>query len=210
MKEEKVERRIIQSEYQDLKINCTLLENPDSRGLCVLFPGKGYTVDKPLLYYATRLAMQKGYNLLILSYGEFSLNERTRHAMGNLVSGVVDEVLTGEDRSGDLVFLGKSVGALFASDAAQRQNQPVRCVYLTPIDQMVDTMALQIGIINFMAFTGSEDHLLDHEKALETLGEAASRLKVYPGADHSLNAGTISESVRILSDVLEEIGRFIE
>lgn len=205
---EVTERRIIKSEAQaDIQLNCTLLENPDARGLCVLFPGKGYTVDKPLLYYSTRLAMQKGYNLLLLSYGEFSFNEATRHAMKNLIRGVIEEVRSEEAHQGDLVFIAKSIGALFASDAARiMADAPRRSVYLTPIDQMMDNLA---GT-DFLAFTGSEDHLLDHERALAVLGDAASRLRIYPGADHSLNAGGINESVRILQEVLGLIGDFIE
>ncbi len=208
MKEERTERRIIKSEHQDVQLNCTLLENPDSRGLCVLFPGKGYTVDKPLLYYSIRLAMAKGYNLLILSYGEFSLNDSTRHSMKYLIKGVVDQVREEEAHQGDLVFIAKSVGALFASDTAiaMAKDQAPRCVYLTPIDQMVGNMAQT----DFIAFTGSEDHLLDHERALMDLGEAQSRMKVYPGADHSLNAPVIHESIRILAEVLDDIGRFID
>ena len=147
---ETMERRIIKSEAQgEIQLNCTLLENPDARGLCVLFPGKGYTVDKPLLYYSTRLAMQKGYNLLLLSYGEFTLNDTTRHAMKNLIRGVIDEVRAEEAYQGDLVFIAKSVGALFASDTARiLEDTPRRSVYLTPIDQMMDNLA---GM-DFLAF----------------------------------------------------------
>lgn len=207
MKEEKTERRLIQSEEQDIKLNCTLLENPGARGLCVIFPGKGYTVDKPLLYYSTRLAMASGYNLLLLSYGEFTLSERTRLTMKDLILGVIEQVMEEESFKGDLIFISKSVGALFASDTAisLENHRPVRCAYLTPIDQMVPNMART----DFISFTGTEDHLLDHEKTLAELGEASGRLHVYEGADHSLNARDINESIRILSEVLDKIGRFI-
>ena len=204
---ETMERRIIKSEAQgEIQLNCTLLEKPDARGLCVLFPGKGYTVDKPLLYYSTRLAMQKGYNLLLLSYGEFTLNDTTRHAMKNLIRGVIDEVRAEEAYQGDLVFITKSVGALFASDTARiLEDTPRRSVYLTPIDQMMDNLA---GM-DFLAFTGSQDHLLDHDRALALLGEDAHRLRIFPGADHSLNAPGIRDSLHILQEVLQAIGDFI-
>lgn len=208
MKTENMETRIIISEQQELKLNCTLLENPDARGLCVIFPGRGYTVDKPLLYYSIRLAMAKGYNLLILSYGEFTLKESVRLTMKNLILGVITDVLAQGPAGGDLVFIAKSVGALFASDAATtlEHKHPVRCAYLTPIDQAIPNIART----DFIAFTGSEDHLLDHEKALTELGEAAFRLNVYPGADHSLNAKNINESIRILGEVMDKIGSFID
>ena len=37
--------------------------------LAVIFPGIGYTADKPLLYYASRLARHYGYQILAVSYG---------------------------------------------------------------------------------------------------------------------------------------------
>lgn len=208
MKTEKMETRIIISEQQDIKLNCTLLENPNARGLCVIFPGKGYTVDKPLLYYSIRLAMSKGYNLLILSYGEFTLKESVRLTMKNLILGVITDVLAENPVQTDLVFIAKSIGALFASDTALtlEHKHPVRCAYLTPIDQAIPNMART----NFIAFTGSEDHLLDHDKALAELGEAAYRLRVYQGADHSLNSKNINESIHILAEVLDKIGQFID
>ncbi len=208
MKQEKMETRIIQSGQQEIKLNCTLLENPDARGLCVIFPGRGYTADKPLLYYSIRLAMARGYNLLILSYGEFTLKESVRLTMKDLILGVIQDVLAQKPEQGDLVFIAKSIGALFASDAAiQLEHQrPIRCVYLTPIDQAVPNIART----DFIAFTGSEDHLLDHEKARSELGDAAYRLNVYPGADHSLNSKNISESIGILAEVMEKMEDFIQ
>lgn len=208
MTTEKMETRIIISEQQDIKLNCTLLENPNARGLCVIFPGKGYTVDKPLLYYSIRLAMSKGYNLLILSYGEFTLKESVRLTMQNLIVGVIKEVLNQNPDQKDLVFIAKSIGTLFASDTATtiEHQYPVRCAYLTPIDQAIPNMART----DFIAFTGSEDHLLDHDTALAKLGSAAYRLNVYAGADHSLNAKNINDSIHILVEVMKKIGSFIE
>ena len=38
--------------------------------LAVLFPGIGYTCARPLLYYAGKLAAQRGYEVLAVDYGE--------------------------------------------------------------------------------------------------------------------------------------------
>ena len=37
--------------------------------LAVLFPGIGYHVDKPLLYYGRKLAVQRGYEVVGVPYG---------------------------------------------------------------------------------------------------------------------------------------------
>lgn len=42
--------------------------------LAVVFPGIGYGPDKPLLYYAARLARNQGYQILNVSYGSLPEN----------------------------------------------------------------------------------------------------------------------------------------
>lgn len=207
MKEERMERRIIRSEYQDVRLNSTLLEHPDSRGLCVIFPGKRYSVNKPLLYYPLRLAMAKGYNLLILSYGKFPLNERSRHTMKHLIKGVIEQVLAEEAQGEDLIFISKSVGTVFAAETAvaMAEDYSPRCVYLTPLNQMVESMAKT----DFIAHSGSEDRLLDHNLAFKKLAEKNDRLKIIQGADHSLNTPVVYESLRILEEVIDDIDGFI-
>ena len=39
--------------------------------LAVIFPGIGYTADKPLLHYSRRIAERAGYEIKILPYGGF-------------------------------------------------------------------------------------------------------------------------------------------
>ena len=42
--------------------------------IAVLFPGIGYTCDKPLLYYSAKLAAEKGYEVVRVPYGNFPPN----------------------------------------------------------------------------------------------------------------------------------------
>ena len=42
--------------------------------LAVIFPGIGYTADKPLLYYTSRLARKHGYQIQTVSYGTLPEN----------------------------------------------------------------------------------------------------------------------------------------
>lgn len=44
--------------------------------LAIIFPGLGYGPDRPLLYYAGKLAREAGYNLVTVSYGELPRVER--------------------------------------------------------------------------------------------------------------------------------------
>ncbi|MCQ2506160.1 MAG: hypothetical protein MJ113_03185 [Lachnospiraceae bacterium] len=37
--------------------------------LAVLFPGIGYSVDRPLLYYSKKVLKAKGYEIIEVNYG---------------------------------------------------------------------------------------------------------------------------------------------
>ena len=39
--------------------------------LAVIFPGIGYTADKPLLYFGRRIAVEYGYEVRIMDYKGF-------------------------------------------------------------------------------------------------------------------------------------------
>ena len=41
------------------------------RKLAVFFPGIGYTVDKPLMYYSRKIAAELSYEIKLLPYGGF-------------------------------------------------------------------------------------------------------------------------------------------
>ena len=38
--------------------------------LAVIFPGVGYHVDKPLLYYSKKIAAHYGYEIVEVAYGK--------------------------------------------------------------------------------------------------------------------------------------------
>ena len=43
----------------------------ETKKLAVIFPGIGYTADKPLLYYARRIAAEQGYEIMTIPYSGF-------------------------------------------------------------------------------------------------------------------------------------------
>ena len=43
----------------------------ETAGIAVLFPGIGYTCDKPLLYYSEKIARERGYEIKRVPYGNF-------------------------------------------------------------------------------------------------------------------------------------------
>ena len=77
--------------------------------IAVLFPGIGYTCDKPLLYYTGKLAVARGYKLVKVEYGNFP--------------------------SGIILFVSKSIGTVISSAFARRHQLSAKNILFTPLQQ---------------------------------------------------------------------------
>ena len=90
--------------------------------LAVIFPGIGYTADKPLLYYTTRLAKKHGYQIQTVSYGALPENikgdsAKMRQAF-ELACEQTEQLLHDINWSsyGSILFISKSIGTAISSD----------------------------------------------------------------------------------------------
>ena len=89
--------------------------------LAVIFPGIGYTADKPLLYYTSRLARKHGYQIQTVSYGTLPENikgdsVKMRQAF-DLALAQTEESLRDIDwiSYGSILFISKSIGTAISS-----------------------------------------------------------------------------------------------
>ena len=92
--------------------------------LAVIFPGIGYTADKPLLHYSRRIADRAGYEIKVIPYGGFPKKvkgdpEKMRRCF-ELALEQSEKLLAGIDLDSysDILFIGKSVGTVAAAHIA--------------------------------------------------------------------------------------------
>ena len=106
------------------------------RKIAVLFPGIGYTCDKPLLYYGAKLAAEKGYEVVRVPYGNFppgvkgdaekmylcfvSAREQSEDILSGVDSAAYDEV----------VFFSKCVGTVVALSYAAEHGIDARLLHI--------------------------------------------------------------------------------
>ena len=83
------------------------MENKDKK-LMVLFPGRGYTVSSPLLYYAHFKYERMGYEILRINYGDFNTFDEAK----NNALGQVQELNFA--KYDNVVFISKSMGTVIA------------------------------------------------------------------------------------------------
>jgi phosphoglycolate phosphatase len=182
--------------------------------LAVIFPGIGYTVDKPLLYYSRRIAISFGYKLKLLTYGGFPQNVRgDREKMADcyrIALAQVEEMLAETDLNSydDVLFIGKSIGTTVAVDLAARSRAAgrIRFILYTPLE---DTFAFPFG--SAVVFSGTDDPWVggSESRIAELCVERHIPCFVIPKANHSLETGSPLTDIENLRYVMEETEKFV-
>lgn len=170
--------------------------------LAVLFPGMGYTLDAPLMWYSERASFDAGCDVLSLEYG-YQTNRKPFHPedLHNLVEeavAAVSQIVRGQYSS--IVFIGKSLGTIVQAEVAQRMEASVsNHIFLTPLKRTIPFIqqsqrALVVVGDNDSAFSASEVSQISHISKVE--------LVVIPKADHGLE---VDDDIPGSIDVLKHV-----
>lgn len=185
------------------------MDNIVTKKLAVVIPGIGYTKDRPLLYYSSRLLKEMGYEVIYIGFhdmpeGIFESDEKKLLAV-RIAGEQVGEQLNGIsfDEYGDVVFLGKSLGTVAAAKYVSDKGLDARQIWYTPVEK-----TFSFGSKNVLAFIGDADPWSDIGEVRRLSGDGVD-LHVYEGLNHSLENGNTEHGIEILSGTLEEIRRFI-
>ena len=122
----------------------------ETKKLAVIFPGIGYTADKPLLYYARRIAAEQGYEIMTIPYSGFPkkirgdrkrMEESFRIALDQSEQLLAEVDLCAYD---DVLFIGKSIGTIAAAKVASDSpaKEKIRLILFTPLKE---TFAYSFG-----------------------------------------------------------------
>lgn len=89
----------------------------NEKKLVVLFPGFGYGPDKPLLYYAAKVARRQGLDCMVVQYSQLFPHEETPQASAaKSYPGAAQDAMTqipaGYDR---YICIAKSFGTMVAA-----------------------------------------------------------------------------------------------
>ena len=186
----------------------------DCNRLAVIFPGIGYTADKPLLHYSRRIAADHGFEILIMNYKGFpSKVKGDRSRMEQSFAMALDqsmEMMSGIDWKAydDILFIGKSIGTIVAAKIASESpaKDRIRLILFTPLE---DTFRFDFG--KAIAFTGDDDPWVGKEKS-RIFGICEERkipCSLIPYANHSLESNDMFADMKELSRIMRETERFI-
>ena len=172
--------------------------------IVIMFPGVGYTMDCPLLYYASFLYEAKGYEQIHMKYNsillepEASREEKTLRARDYIWEKVKEIEFSVYD---EVVFLSKSVGTTEAGFLAEKLGITPVQIFLTPVQDAFPYIKQKDTVV-----IGTADEVYPQCKAY------CKKHGIWPlyveGANHSLEVeGKPFESLEILRDVMKFVER---
>lgn len=172
--------------------------------LVVIFPGIGYGLDSPLLYYADFVYETKGFDRIHMNYQSIFTNRDL--SLENKLQKVREYILEqvkniNFELYDDVVFLSKSVGSVEAGILAERLNLVVTQVFITPIEE-----AISYCDKNSVVVIGTQDKAYELYK--NYCDENMIKAMYVSGTNHSLEVdGQPYESIDVLKSVMQFIER---
>ena len=166
--------------------------------------------DKPLLYYAARLARNQGYQILNVSYGSLPENVKGDRAKMEqafeLALKHTEQFLQNVDwhSYGSILFISKSLGTIISSAYASRHDLTVKSILFTPL---ADTFSFSLA--GSIAFHGTADPWAETEIIQKLAQQKEVPLFLTKNANHSLETGDVLTDITILKTTMERVERFI-
>lgn len=180
----------------------------DEKKLLVLFPGRNYSCDKPLLYYAGQVFKSRGFDCIRLGY-----NYKLKGDLEN-VEGLIDEAwpMVKEQLQDvnfqaykDIVFVSKSMGTTLAGRAEEHFGIRVRHIFLTPVKSALKFMRTGRCIV----IAGKNDKMLEERRLRIYAAQENIALKQFDDVGHSLESFTdISVTFAILMVIVRMYKEF--
>ena len=176
-----------------------------------LFPGIGYTCDRPLLYYSGKMFSAMGREVVRIQYGGFP--DKVKGDAGKMAQSAESALAQAETLLRDIdwkvydsiLFVSKSIGTVVAGTYAQRHQIPCRHVLFTPVEA-----TFRSGITDAVVFHGTADPWADTGKIRKACEKAGLPLFVTEHANHSLETGDVDADIRNLRKVMQKVREFSE
>jgi len=187
--------------------------------LAIVLPGYGYSTQMPLLYYATRILLELGADVLSVDYAynkipeykQAAEDEKMRWLMADVTAACQMGLVQGDYNA--ITLVGKSLGtvAIARMIADTGLITPASICWLTPV---LDMELVRQGIIDnfsrsFVAI-GTADAYYD-AAFIEPLSiDAPDRVMVIENADHGLeNKDDVLQSVFDMESVMQALDGFL-
>lgn len=176
----------------------------NTKKLAVIFPGMGYHKDKPLLYYSGKLAVSKGYEVIALEYTHFfegiKFTDEEKEKASAQAYEETEKVLAGVRFAeyDSVVFIGKSLGTIFAARFASEHKISVHHIWYTPI-----MSTFSFGERSAVAFLGTKDPLSSPDEMGRACKEFGIPFYTYKDGNHSIETGDVIKDTEYIHEIMK-------
>lgn len=151
--------------------------------LMVLFPGMGYTCDKPLLHYAKAYGFLKGYDILCINYGKMTFDKSKVLSSIAPAYEIAKEALNMINITNyeKIIFISKSLGTVVVGQLSKEYAMDIQNIFLTPLKETIPYMENSEDV----TISGDHDPMLSCDD-LQLIQEQPITSFVFPNTNHSL------------------------
>ena len=177
--------------------------------LAVIFSGVGYTKDRPLLYYAGKIATSYGYDLAVVDFSgikwtkeELKDHRRFAEILGECMKKA-ESVLAERDLDSieHILFISKSIGTVVAAAYAKKCSLAVRQVFFTPLEAFGSFLEEDNGLV----FYGNADPFANYEAVEEICRKYKLESHCIEQANHSLETEDVLANLDNLKQVMKQV-----
>ncbi|MBQ1802489.1 MAG: hypothetical protein II013_05785 [Lachnobacterium sp.] len=188
------------------------------KSLLVMFPGVGYTCDKPLLYYIGKLYQNDNFEIKKLSYTGFMNglkddSQKMNHAY-ELVKKQTKEQLKdiNWNEYEKVVFVSKSIGTVGAAYIFKymqdkkiiNSNLKISNIFLTPLVETFNYVTEKSGFV----IIGDKDQWSDYAQICKLAKKYNLPVHIIENANHSLENSNIFDNIDIISNVVKIVDSY--
>ena len=180
----------------------------------LIFPGVGYTKDRPLLYYAGKLAAGSGYELKFMDFSGIDWSKdklKDRDFLMRTLKKCLRMTEEALANAGDLsdskvVFISKSIGTVVAAAYAKEKSLDVRQICFSPLEMIGDYVPDEGAVL----FCGDADPYADYGSVEKIAKEKKLEMHRISGGNHSLETGNIFTDIDNLKTMMQRVFALIE
>lgn len=151
--------------------------------LMVLFPGMGYTCDKPLLHYAKAYGYLHQYDILCINYGTMTFDKSKVLSSIAPAYEIAKEALNQMDinKYEHILFISKSLGTVVAGRLSKEYTLDIQNIFLTPLKETIPYMDNSKDV----TISGDHDPMISRDN-LQLIQKQPLTSFIYPNTNHSL------------------------
>ena len=179
--------------------------------IACLFPGIGYTCDKPLLYYSWKLLKGLGWEVVPVPYTGFPSgvkgNLEKMQQAAHMALEQAEEMLQGIEWNdySDILLIGKSVGTVVCAAYAQRHRLHCRQILFTPVEA-----TFQFAGKQSIVFHGTADPWANTKVIEECCRRMGIPLYETEMANHSLETGDVDFDISVMRNTMKIVKAYAE